>query len=61
MGTTALRRITWEDVVRQEMGRDLPPDVAGYILWNETAFPFADVDYIRQQVREFRASTEERT
>jgi len=46
----------WLDLVRKEMGEWLPDSVAGYILWNETAFPFADVDYVRQQVREFRDS-----
>ena len=43
--------------MRQELGECVPVGVAGYILWNETAFPFADVDYIRRQVREYRAST----
>lgn len=54
MSATAIRRITWLDVVRQELGEWVPDDFAGYVLWNETAFPFADVDYIRRQVREYR-------
>jgi hypothetical protein len=51
-------RLTWLDVVRQEMRMPvLPhPDFADHVLWNETAFPFADVEHIRRQVREFRDS-----
>lgn len=51
---TAVARLTWHDVVRQEMGRWVPDDHCGYILWNETAFPFADVEHVRKQVREYR-------
>ena len=50
----ALRSLTWLDVVRQEMGEWLPVDFCDYILWQETAFPFADVEHVRMQVREFR-------
>lgn len=55
---TAMRRLAWIDVVRQEMGKYVPDDVADYILWNETAFPFADVEHVRKQVREYRVSTQ---
>jgi hypothetical protein len=30
--------------------------LADRILWEHTAFPFADVEHIRSQIREFRDS-----
>lgn len=52
--TTALARITWLDLVRQELGQ-INGEEAEYILWEETAFPFLGADGIRQQLREFKA------
>lgn len=55
MNTLLPRRLTWTDVVRQELGESVPEAFAGYVLWNETAYPFSvDVEYIRRQLREFR-------
>lgn len=54
MNTLLPRRLTWTDVVRQELGESVPEAFAGCVLWNETAYPFAGVEYIRRQVRGYR-------
>lgn len=49
--------LTWLDVVRQEMRMPVVHEyLADRILWEHTAFPFADVEHIRSQIREFRDS-----
>jgi hypothetical protein len=39
-------------LVRQHFGADLTHDKVMNFLWNATAFPFADFDYIEKQVKE---------
>lgn len=60
MITGALYRLTWLDVVNEEMDRDVPAEEANFILWNLTAFPFASVETVRRQIREQREAHPER-
>lgn len=55
MGTTSETGSgpTWGDVVR-EVFPEASDAQAEYLLWERTAFPFADVDHVRQQLLEDR-------
>jgi hypothetical protein len=59
--STALARLRWIDIVRQELG-DMPSEQAGFILWEHTGFPiFWDGDpqeCCRAQLREFKQGRE---
>jgi hypothetical protein len=44
--------ITWGDLVRKHIP-DATSDEVEYILWNETAYPMADADYVEKQIIEY--------
>lgn len=44
---------TWMDLAR-EIFPDATEDHLDFILWNHTAFPFADVDHIRRQLIDYK-------
>jgi hypothetical protein len=43
---------TWEDLARQYLP-DFTDAQLGYVLWNETSFPFGDLAEIRRHLRQF--------
>jgi hypothetical protein len=48
--------MTWIELAKEEaarLGVIITDEIADYILWEETAFPFDGPDQIRRQVAEF--------
>lgn len=55
---------TWNGLVRSVLP-EVPrtprgEDFLGYVLWNETAYPFADASHVRQQLTELRQGVDVR-
>ena len=50
-------RLTWIELVRQVAAehrvKNVSDEQADFILWECTAFPFAGVDYTRQQIHTY--------
>lgn len=47
--------MTWIELAQEEAGKfgiALPPELADYYLWEETAFPYCDELTVREQLRE---------
>lgn len=45
--------MTWRDLVRKYFP-NASDEECDFILWNRTAFPFASVDIIEKQIKEYK-------
>jgi apolipoprotein N-acyltransferase len=43
---------TWGEIVREIYGQEITDEDVEFILWETTAYPFAPIEYVQNQLKE---------